>query len=379
MNDTRSMTRARRFSARIAVVLCLLLAVGVLPMAAFAAPLTVSDVEASYLNSATINLTATGSIDETYYKMDDGAEVEGTSATTSIYGAHVLKFWSEDTTGLVEAEVSAPFFVDDTVLPEVAYEVSDVESEAVEVELTATDNFNGSGVDFLCYRVDGGKIMTAMAPARLAATKAMLAKLADVKVSAAVSGPPINQGTLPPASHYGEYCAGCHEIIIPTPDPTTTPDPTGTPVPTGVHADVDVEGVGTHTIEYWAQDVARNATDHVTKTIEIAPAAVVPMATTTTFEASAKYIKSGRYVKLVARLHPATASTFANTYVRFELMRSGAGHYSLLKNVKVHASGYASYTYKVTAKGKRYHRVKFLGNAAFAPAPLMHGLAMYVR
>src|SRR5665648_1262578 len=76
MNDTRSTNRGRRILVRIAVVLCLLLAAGVLPMAAFAAPTTVSDVEATYLNTATINLMATvapGANLQTYYQLDGGA------------------------------------------------------------------------------------------------------------------------------------------------------------------------------------------------------------------------------------------------------------------------------------------------------------------
>src|SRR5665648_300808 len=76
MNDTRSTNRGRRIWVRIAVVLCLLLAAGVLPMAAFAAPTTVSDVEATYLNTATINLMATvapGANLQTYYQLDECA------------------------------------------------------------------------------------------------------------------------------------------------------------------------------------------------------------------------------------------------------------------------------------------------------------------
>ena len=270
MNDTRSTNRASRFSTRIAVVLCLLLAIGLLPMAAFAAPTTVSDVEATYLNTATINLMATGSVAKTFNQLDSGAVTEGESATTSLYGAHILKFWSTDTSGVAEATVTAPFFVDENVLPVVGSDAGTTYTTPVTIKITATDNFNGSGVDFLCYRVDGGKIVTAIAPARVQATKVLLAKIATVQVNALAGPPDITPTTTPPQGHYGPSCAACHTIIIPTPAPTSTPEPTGTPAPSsGVSSNVAVAGAGTHTIEYWAQDIARNSTAHIVKTFTL--------------------------------------------------------------------------------------------------------------
>ena len=362
MNDTRSTNRGRLFPARIAVVLCLLLAVGVLPMVAFAAPKTVSNVEATYLNTATIDLMATGSIDDTYYQLDGGTVADGESVTTSLYGAHVLKFWSTDTSGNIEAAVDAPFFVDDSVVPEVEFEVSDTTATSAEVELTATDNFNGSGVDFLCYRVDGGKIMTAMAPAQLRAANVMLAKLADVKVTLAAGAPPINQGTPAPANHYGEVCSMCHVVNIPTPDPTTTPDPTGTPVPSGgVHADVVVTGAGSHTIEYWAQDVARNATTHEVKTFSIAGIT----ATQVQLFAPSRYtVYHNRAIKFSGRLTPRMSGR-----VTLEIRKAGWRRYHALRTVTASGSGYFSYNYTVRSDrtpGTYYVHARYLGSDGFS-------------
>ena len=39
----------------------------------------------------------------------------------------------------------------------------------------------------------------------------------------------------------------------------------------------------------------------------------------------------------------------------------------------------ATYKYKVTAKGIRYHRVKFLGNATYLPAPVKPGIRLVVK
>src|SRR5450756_1279016 len=229
MNDTRSTNRGRRILVRIAVVLCLLLAAGVLPMAAFAAPTTVSDVEATYLNTATINLMATPPIAKTFNQLDDGAVAEGASATTSIYGAHVLKFWSTDTSG-VEATVTAPFFVDDSVLPVVGSDCEASYTTTATIELTATDNFNGSGVDFLCYRVDGGAISTVFPPASVQAAKLLFAGIAAIKVSGVQAMPPVDPSKTPPHVDRGA-CVNCHALITPTATPT--PTPTGTPAPAG--------------------------------------------------------------------------------------------------------------------------------------------------
>lgn len=368
MNDTRSTNRGRRIAARIAVVLCLLLAVGVVPMAAFAAPTTVSDVEATYLNSATINLMATGSIDKTYNQLDDGAVAEGASVTTSIYGAHVLKFWSTDTSGIVEATVSAPFFVDDDVLPVVGSDCKASYTTTATIELTAIDNFNGSGVDFLCYRVGGGGISTVIAPASVQAAKLLLAGTAAIKVSGVKAMPPVDPSQPPPHVDRGA-CVGCHDLIIPTPTPTGTPAPVG-----GVSGNVVVTGIGTHTIEYWAQDIARNTTTHVVKTFAIAK---VP--TRTSLKASRKSVRSGGYVTLTAKLRAIGGGRFSNTYIRFQVRAKGSTHFHLLKNVKVRSNGSATYRYKVRKKGTRYHRVKFLGNAKYLPAPIKHGIRLRVK
>ncbi len=370
MNDTRSTNRGRRILVRIAVVLCLLVAVGVLPMAAFAAPTTVSDVEATYLNSATINLmatVATGSIYQTYYQLDDGAVAPGASATTSIYGAHVLKFWSTDTSG-VEKPVTAPFFVDDSVLPVVGSDCKASYTSTATIALTATDNFNGSGVDFLCYRVGGGAISTVFPAASVQAAKLLFAGIAAIKVSGVKAMPPVDPSQPPPHVDRGA-CVGCHDLITPTPTPTGTPAPAG-----GVSGNVAVTGIGTHTIEYWAQDIARNTTTHVVKTFAIAK---VP--TSTSLKASRKSVRSGGYVTLTAKLRALGGGRFSNTYIRFQVRAKGSTHFHLLKNVKVRSNGSATYRYKVRKKGTRYHRVKFLGNAKYLPAPIKHGIRLRVK
>ena len=73
-----------------------------------AAPTTVSDAKTSYVAFAAIKLTATDNtggsgVAHTYYKLDGGAQVEGTSLTVKTLGAHTVEFWSVDNAGNVEA------------------------------------------------------------------------------------------------------------------------------------------------------------------------------------------------------------------------------------------------------------------------------------
>jgi len=362
MNDTRGMNRRHRVSVRMAVVLCLLLAIGVVPMAAFGAPVSVSDVEATYLNSATINLDGTAG-STMHSVLDGGAESTDGSVTTSKYGAHVLKFWSTDGTG-GESTITAPFFVDEDVKPVVECDIEDAEGTSVEVELEATDNFNGSGVDFLCYRVDGGKIQTAMAPASLNAAKTLFARIAKIQTGIVVAAAPpsITPTTPAPADHFDQACSTCHEIVIPTPEPTSTPNPTGTPAPDGgVACEVDVDGVGSHTIEYWAQDIARNATAHVVETFEIER-----IVCGVSLKAADTTIRRNQYASLSSVL---SGGVPAGTHVRYEVRRPGRSSYSIITSSQdVSATGKSSRRYKVTSKGSYYFRVRFMGLTDFAPA-----------
>src|SRR5674476_680844 len=352
MNDTRSTNRGRRILVRIAVVLCLLLAAGVLPMAAFAAPTTVSDVEATYLNTATINLMATvapGANLQTYYQLDDGAVAEGASATTSIYGAHVLKFWSTDTSG-VEATVTAPFFVDDSVLPVVGSDCEASYTTTATIELTATDNFNGSGVDFLCYRVDGGAISTVFPPASLNAAKLLFAGIAAIKVSGVQAMPPVDPSQPPPHADRGA-CVNCHVLITPTP----TPAPAG-----GVSSKVVVTGTGTHTIEYWAQDIARNATTHVVKTF--AMAAVTPEKWKVTLKVSRSSAPVNTKVKYSGTVRTSTGRAGSGV-VTIQKRRASGGSWIRWRTHRLNARGNYSITVKMTNRRTWYFHARMPGDA----------------
>lgn len=362
-DTARSTDRARRLTTRIAAVFCLLLAIGMLPVAAFAAPITMSDVEATYLNTATINLMATDSV-KTYSQLDENAAVEDKTVTTSVYGAHILRFWSTDAAGNVEATITAPFFVDEDVLPEVRSDAKASYSGTAAIKVTATDNFNGSGVDYLCYRVDGGKIVTAIAPARVLANKVLLAKIAAIAVSAAVGPPDITPTTQPPAGHYGANCATCHTVVIPTPEPTSTPEPTGTPAPLdGVSANVVVAGAGTHKIEYWAQDIARNTTAYVTKTFAVTPITTVKTVSRTGIRLSASSVYYGRRIFLTGTIQP----NASGQRVTLQRRRSTGTWVNLTRSpVSLNAASVYYFAFSTTPRGTWYFRTIYAGSPTVA-------------
>jgi Doubled CXXCH motif (Paired_CXXCH_1) len=80
------------------------------------APVTVSDAVATYVDTATITLTAqdaTGGtgIADTYYRLDAGDVATGTVITTSIVGTHTLDFWSVDVAGNTENTHTVTFTI----------------------------------------------------------------------------------------------------------------------------------------------------------------------------------------------------------------------------------------------------------------------------
>ena len=365
MNETRSTHRRGRISGRLAVVLCLALFVGLLPTAAFAVPSTVTDAKAMYINSATINLTPARA-----YKLDDGYVIgAASSVTTGIYGPHVLSVfatWKSYSLGTTQTVMEIPFFVDDDVIPVVTSNAGASYVTTATITISATDNFNGSGVDSLYYRIDGGNIVQVVAPAGVAASKALIASLPKV---AGMAAPPLSTYDQDPPHAAWGVCGTCHELSGPTPEPTGTPTP-------GART-FSLTALGAHTVEYWANDIARNESVHVTKSFTIVAPAVVRLPTTTTLRCSASTIRHGSYVTLTARL--LGGSDYTDEYLNFEVIGSGLLHYKVYKTVKVSSTGVAVYRYKISSAGTRYHRVRFLGSAKYLPAPLRCGLKLVAR
>lgn len=126
------------------------------------APVTVSNALTAYVSSATIKLTATdvgSGVAGTYYVLDGGLPVTGTSVTVTAVGAHTLQFWSVDVAGNTELRktaaftVTAPVVLDTTAPVTVSNALATYVSTAA-IKLTATDA--GSGVANTYYILDGG-------------------------------------------------------------------------------------------------------------------------------------------------------------------------------------------------------------------------------
>ncbi len=353
MNETRSTHRHGRTKARLAAVLCLLLVVGLLPMAAFAVPATITDAQAMYLNSATIKLTPACT-----YKLDGGQTVgPATSVTTSIYGPHELALntiWKDMATGTTQTVMTIPFFVDDDVAPDVTCDAAASYVMAASITVTATDNFNGSGVDSLYYRVDGGNLVQVVSPAAATAAKVLFARLPKV---AALTPPPLTTfDQTPPHGDYGA-CGMCHELVGPGPEPTSTPAPAGTKT-------FAVTGVGSHTVEYWAQDIARNSSVHVTKTFTIGADAPTQLATSLGIVASRTSVPRGTRVYFHGVIKPNMPN---GTHIGFYVRKSTSSVWHLVSTRHSFGSRQWNYYYHPgAAHGTYYIRVKYSGNSAFA-------------
>jgi predicted transporter len=132
------------------------------PPADTTAPVTSSNAVASYISNATITLSATDAgsgVAATYYKLDGGAQVAGTSISVSALGSHTIEFWSVDVAGNAEVHktasftISAPAPVDTTAPVTSSNAVASYISNAT-ITLSATDA--GSGVAATYYKLDGG-------------------------------------------------------------------------------------------------------------------------------------------------------------------------------------------------------------------------------
>jgi hypothetical protein len=127
------------------------------------APTTTSDAVASYAGSAIIHLSAndgpSGSgVSGTYYTLDGGLQVKGTTLQATALGTHTLRFWSVDNVGNAEGARTVTFQVTapDTTAPRTTSDAIATYAGTANIHLTATDEAGGSGIAHTYYTVDGG-------------------------------------------------------------------------------------------------------------------------------------------------------------------------------------------------------------------------------
>jgi len=281
------------------------------------APVTTSDAKATYVSSATIKLTATDAgtgVAATYYRLDSGAQLAGTTVTVSTLGAHTLQFWSVDVAGNIELYKTAAFTITappDTTAPATTSDAKATYVSGAVVTLAATDA--GSGVASTYYKLDGA--------AQVAGTSIITSALGshtlefwsvDVagnietphKTAAfSITAPPVADTTAPVTTSDAKA----------TYVSTATVKLTGTDTGSGVAAtyyklDNGVQTAGTsvtssvlgsHTLEFWSVDVAGNIeTPHKTAAFSItAPPDIT--APVTISDAKAAYVSTAT-IKLTA-------------------------------------------------------------------------------
>ncbi|MDR3663062.1 MAG: hypothetical protein P4L86_22195, partial [Mycobacterium sp.] len=130
------------------------------PPADTTAPTTTSDAQASYVGTATINLTAIDNVGGsgvagTAYTVDAGAVTTGTVVTVGAVGTHTLKFWSVDNAGNKEVAQTATF---DVARGASFAFTGSAQSLVVPAGVTTltVDLYGGAGGDFPSYEGVGG-------------------------------------------------------------------------------------------------------------------------------------------------------------------------------------------------------------------------------
>ena len=131
-------------------------------------PVTTSNAQASYVDSASITLTATDAgngVAATYYTVNGGTTKTGTTVSLVGAGSYTVRFWSVDNDGNTEAAktanvtitsstVTPPPAPADTTAPVTTSNAQASYVDSGSITLTATDG--GSGVAATYYTVNGG-------------------------------------------------------------------------------------------------------------------------------------------------------------------------------------------------------------------------------
>jgi len=123
---------------------------------------TSSDAKTTYVSSASIKLTATDAasgVAATYYKLDGGAQVSGSTINVTAVGSHTVEFWSVDVAGNAELHKTVSFTITAPVPVDVTAPVTSSDAKttyvsSASIKLTATDA--ASGVAATYYKLDGG-------------------------------------------------------------------------------------------------------------------------------------------------------------------------------------------------------------------------------
>ena len=294
------------------------------------APVTTSDAKATYVSSATIKLTATDAgsgVATTYYRLDGGAQMTGTSVTTSVLGAHTLQFWSVDAAGNTELFKSAAFSVNtppDVTAPVTTSDAKATYVSSATIKLTATDA--GTGVASTYYKLDGGAqtagtsvTTSAIGAHTLVFWSVDVAGNAEVQKTASfsITSPVVVDVTAPVTT------SDAKATYVSTASIKLTATDAGSGVASTYYkldggaqtagTTIACNTLGAHSIEFWSVDGAGNSETHKTAAFSVnAPPDVT--APVTTSDAKATYVSSAS-IKLTAT---DAGSGVASTYYKLD-------------------------------------------------------------
>ena len=119
-------------------------------------------------------------------------------------------------------------------------------------------------------------------------------------------------------------------------------------------------GTGTHTIEYWAQDIARNSTAHIVKTF--AMAAVTREKWKVTLNLPKSSVKVNTKVKYSGTVRTSTGRAGSGV-VTIQKRRASGGSWINWRTDRLNASGNYSITVKMTNRGTWCFHARMPGDA----------------
>jgi hypothetical protein len=361
------------------------------------APVTTSNALATYVSSAAITLSATDAgsgVAATYYKLDGGAQVAGTSINVTTVGSHTIEFWSVDAAGNIEAHKTASFTVTapvpvDTTAPVTTSNAVAAYVSSAAITLSATDA--GSGVAATYYKLDGG------------------AQVAGKSIAVTTIGShTIEFWSVDVAGNIEAHHTASFTVTAPVPVDVTAPVTasnaaatyvssasiklTATDAGSGVAAtyyildgaaqvagtSINVTAIGAHTLEFWSVDVAGNIEMHNTAAFTVtAPVPVDVTAPVTTSNAVATYVSSAA----IALSATDASSGVAATYYKLDGGAQVAGTSITVTTVGSHTIEF--WSVDVAGNIEAHHTTSFTITAPVpvdttAPVTTSNAIATYV-
>jgi len=354
------------------------------------APTTSSNALASYSGTASITLSPADNVGgtgvaHTYYILDGGAQTAGTSVSTSTLGGHTLEFWSADTAGNVETPHKSVSFtvnpVPDTAAPVTKSDAIPSYVGTAAITLSATDA-GGSGVAHTYYILDTGtqtegtSVTTSMAGAHTL-------EFWSVDASSNAESP---------------HNSVNFEITAPVPGDVTAPVTTSDALVTYVSAatislsatdnaggsgvaatyysldgatrvlgtSVSTSVPGTHTVEFWSQDLSGNSENpHNVATFKVNAAPTVysltkmaPTASKLTYKR-----KAGKVAfTLKAKLTSPGSVAVRGTQVVLQKRKSTKASWATAYKVTSSSTGVVSKKITAKTKGVTYYRWHVVAN-----------------